>query len=171
MNFLRRGKSRAASQLIEKTLGSIHSALKYEHPHLLSWASFTICYRQNSPQCAEVSEAVVQFTIKLAKRHYKASHPFSRISSTLALSDFNVEVCKALLKQTIHVFQYRLSVVNKSSVEILAKLYDLLSTAEDYDERVAEAMKQWAKCSRDVARLVHEDGGRAYSSAVNAPAA
>jgi hypothetical protein len=170
MNFLRRRNYDAGSLLLHKIPTKIRSALKDAHPHFLSWTSFTICYQRIYPDFAEISKACVSYTLKLIDRRYGVSHPFAIIGSTLRRSDFKVEICEALLKQTIDVFRCRLSVANNTSVAILAKLYDLLSNAEEYDEQVAEAMKQWARCSQDVARQVHEEESSISGGSVEATA-
>jgi hypothetical protein len=114
-----------------------------------------------------MSSRLVELSQDITEAIHGPSHPFYGISSILTPSNFNVEICEALLKQIIDAFRRRLSFVNESSVKILAKLYDLLSNAEEYDEQVTEAIK-WARCSQDVARQVREEEGSIGSGAVDA---
>jgi len=153
LNFARRGFAiesrtalRDADDMLKVFMGS-------NHPHFLSWMAYMACY--------SCDYMVPEDPLLLYTPHLLQLMP-SRLLHVLEIihsEKLSLLLCEAIVRTTIETFRYKLSCINKLSLQQLTKLYDLLETATEYNDVVRETMRRWAACAQQVAAQVHRDEG------------
>lgn len=153
LNFARRGFPIESRTALRDADDMLKVFMGGNHPHFLSWIAYMVCY--------SCDYMVPKDPLLLYTPHLLQLMP-SRLLHVLEIlhsEKLNLLVCETIVRTTIETFRYKLSCVNKLSLQQLTKLYDLLETVTEYNDVVRETMRRWAACAQQVAAQVHQDEG------------
>jgi len=161
--FWQRNMVIPSSIMLEKVKSQLADASQKPHPHLLAWACFTACHSGGFPTHRGIIKDM-KWELRDGAKKLSFSSPIdldrlNRIFdyfSILTRTNLNPE---DVVRMTIETFRRKLSRVNEQSLQLLSGLYHHLENVDDYDDGVAETMRLWTICSRQVAEQVHSNEG------------
>jgi hypothetical protein len=131
--------------------------LSKHHPHFLPWIAFVVYYTGSSISRG-ISDIVFHRTLNLSKEILPDNDPRRQILKCLLASKFRRSICLVLLRQVISTFQNELQSSHINSLDLLARLFDMIGTYEILDgDLVEETLRRWAESSLAIANVIKEE--------------
>lgn len=147
-----------AFKLLGQTQEQVGPMVLENHPHLLPWIAFVVCYPGNFKYSKPIQHMSLNATLAMSGALLPKNDPRRQIQQRLASSKFRKSICLVMLRQVISFFRRETQQSHLDALDLLARLFDTIEVHGEFGgDVVEETLRRWAETSLSIANVIEQD--------------